>query len=166
VLHHGRPLKINYVCTSPKEQSEDIRAMITAFHGRDVTINILDDIYASDVYPADIIALVTELNGPPCKIHRKRKVGLPTLIHTYPDGLRFEFKDDTLGSLGPWRSCVHCPQRSACKEGIFCLRVDVDGSLFPCIYRGELRHVPTAAARLSPFALADNWNNYLSEVLA
>lgn len=164
VLEHGKPLKVNYVFTR-SGQREDVRQLIEALRGHRVTINLLDDIFDNSTSGEDIIALITDLAGAPESIYRKEKVGMATLIYRYPDGLDFEIKSDRLGDLAPLRACSSCPQRSACKEGIFSLRIDADGSFSPCIYRQELRYQPRLPALNDPLALQGLWQHYLQEIL-
>jgi hypothetical protein len=165
LLNDGHPHKFNYVYTSDA-QLADLSSLIDDLRGSGVMINILDDLFNLATSVNDIIAVVTALLGVPDVVEEKSKVGLPTLLYRYHSaGLNFEFKHQRLGDFAPLRDCGACPQRQGCKEGIFSLRVGVDGRLSPCLYREELGHAFTAETLANREVLGQAWCDYLQGVL-
>lgn len=165
LLMDGHPHKFNYVYTSDKQYA-DLSSMIDDLRGSGVVISVLDDLFNPVTSVNNIIPVVTSLLGTPDVVEKKSKVGLPTLLYRYYSaGLNFEFKHQRLGDYAPLRECATCSQRQDCKEGIFSLRVGIDGRLSPCLYREELRHTFSRETLANREALGQAWCEYLQGVL-
>lgn len=165
LLTDGHPHKFNYVYTSDA-QLADLSSLIDDLRGSGVVINVLDDLFNSVTSVNNIIAVVTSLLGTPDVVEEKSKIGLPTLLYRYHSaGLNFEFKHQRLGDYAPLRECAACSQRQDCKEGIFSLRVGIDGRLSPCLYRKELGHAFALETLANRETLGQAWCDYLQGVL-
>jgi cyclic pyranopterin phosphate synthase len=137
LLATGRPIKLNYVYTGPHVH-DDLDAMLDWAATLPVLVNVLDDL-GQDLGYQHLLDVLTSLRGAP----QERSIchdpqSLDTLHLRWTDGLRVELKDHQLGHLAPWSACHGCPVRTTCKEGIFALRLNHQGTLTPCMDRPEL----------------------------
>lgn len=133
-----RPLKVNFVWRGERDDA-DLAGLLEAMAGAPVLVSVLDDLSQPQLGPADVRAAVTRLRGAPARAWAEPDPhSLPTLRLGWSDGLQVEIKDHALGAVAPWRTCVACPARARCREGIFALRLSHDGWLRPCMDRPDL----------------------------
>lgn len=138
LLERGRFLKLNFVWRGAHDDV-DLAELLDWAAGQPVVVGVLDELSRPGLGPAAVIATLNRLRGVPVDARPEPDPhSLPTLRMKWADGLHVEVKDQHLGEVAPWRSCMGCPVRSACKEGIHALRLTHDGRLRPCMDRPDV----------------------------
>jgi molybdenum cofactor biosynthesis enzyme MoaA len=138
LLEQGRFLKLNFVWRGPQDD-EDLGALLDHVAGLPVVVGVLDDLGEASLGPAAVREALGRLRGPPAEaLPEPDPHSLPTLRLRWSDGLEVEVKDHHLGELAPWKSCLSCPVRAACREGIHALRLTHEGRLRPCMDRPDI----------------------------
>jgi len=165
VLHHllerGRALKLNYVYTGPQVEA-DLKALLRWATSQPVTVSVLDDLNRHDYGPETIRAVLRRLQGPADRITLTPDPhSLPTELWTWNTGLSVEIKSTLLGEVAPWEACTQCPRKSICREGIFALRVDPNGTLRGCVDRPDRAVSVREVVTTTPHLMADAWLNAL-----
>lgn len=138
LLGAERPVKLNFVLSGDGAR-EDLAVLLEAAKDWPVVLAVLDDLQDAESGPQKVIQTVEALRGPA----RERSVmpdpdSLDTLHLRWDDGLQIEVKDQRLGDVSPYAACTACPKKSACREGIFALRLTHGGRLQPCMDRPDL----------------------------
>lgn len=138
VLAWGRPTKLNYVYGSG-DDIRDLGHLLDWAAPRGLVVNVLDDLSRSDLGPHEVVNVVTTLRGDPDRVWTEPDdASLDTMRLGWSDGLIVEVKHQQLGVVAPWASCVGCPVRHRCREGIHAVRLTHDGVLRPCMDRPDL----------------------------
>lgn len=142
-----RPIKLNYVYSSPADEG-DLQSLLEWAVTRPCVVNVLDDLGDAEASHQTVESLLVRLRGLPAKrVQVPDPHSLPTTHWIWSDGLRVEVKDRRLGDLAPWPACAGCPARARCREGIFALRLTHTGWLRPCMDRPGLGVDLVAALR-------------------
>lgn len=166
LLDEGRPLKLNYVYGG-REDEEDLAALLDFCRGLPVVVNVLDDLSRPDLSHRSLIKVLDRLLGPPLTSRREADPHSLDTLHLLYQGLEIEIKDQQLGARAPFASCVTCPARPRCKEGILALRLSHTGVLLPCMDRPDLGlPLRPLLAQGGREAVAAAWRTYLHGLLA
>jgi molybdenum cofactor biosynthesis enzyme MoaA len=163
LLEAGRPLKLNYVVSGPKDAA-DLGELLKWAAGRCLVVNVLNELGRAELGPDEMISIVTTLRGAPSsRFVEPDPFSLPTLHLRWDDGLEVEIKDQELGRVAPWRRCARCPVRSRCREGIHAVRLTHEGVLRTCMDRPDV-----GADLLGPMrtvglsGVAQGWSRFLA----
>ncbi|NOY27948.1 MAG: radical SAM protein [Oligoflexia bacterium] len=165
LLDRGRFLKLNFVWRGPGDDA-DLGVLLDHAASWPVVVGVLDDLGDPSLGPDAIQAAVRRVHGDPVATHPEPDPhSLPTLRLCFADGLTVEVKDHHLGELAPWSSCVSCPARAACREGILALRLSHEGHLRPCMDRPDLGTDLIAALRAGGSSAASEcWSRAVSRL--
>jgi len=165
LLSWGRPLKLNYVYTGEAVEP-DLTGLLTWAASRPLMVGLLDDLNQWQMNDETIRSVLRRLCGPAS--HQRIEEdphSLPTQQLSWPSGLRVEVKSSRLGEVAPWDACGRCPRRKICREGIFALRIQPDGSLRLCADRPDLV-VPMEAVLGKQLANPNLWHARISDIQA
>lgn len=138
LLAAGRPVKVNYVYTSP-DVEPDLAGLLEWAADRPVVVGVLDDLSNLALGPTAVEEALVRLRGEPVRrLTDHDPHSLSTTHLLWEDGLRVEVKDQRLGAVAPWRACAACRVRERCREGILALRITENIALKPCMDREDL----------------------------
>ncbi len=167
LLHHGRPLKLNYVLAGDPDLEADVRALLAWAEGRPLVVSLLDDLGDPEAGPEQVLAFVRDLLGPPDRVEVDHDPhSLDTTHLVYRGRWRIEVKSRRLGMEEAYRACGACPHRARCREGILALRLMSDGSLRPCLDRPDLAFPLGEHARRGVAEASEALRGWLEEVVA
>jgi cyclic pyranopterin phosphate synthase len=162
LLAAGRPLKLNYVLSGPADEP-DLGLLLDWAAGRPLVVNVLDELSGS-LGPSGVVDAVLRLRGPASDAWVEPDPdSLDTVRLRWADGLVVEVKHEQLGARAPWRACLTCPLRAACKEGIHAVRLTHEGEIRPCMDRPDLGRPIRALADVSQAAVDEAWSRFLKE---